>query len=385
MNRHLKSLLSVLTFGLSGMFDKDMKNSFREYKNSGELSNVLSSLQGRYTGSNLTGAEIASNEFNASEAEKARQFSSEEAEKARNFEMEMANTAKQRQVQDYVAAGINPMFAAGQSVSLPSASNAASMQAASVSPSSAAFNIPGLISAISQLRVNKAQAEALHSQSDQSKAAAENLRADAALKDEQRKGQIFINEVNELTKDVQVQQKKANLDISQKQLQEMDKKIEQMDADIGKKIEETNTELAKQALMCTQQALNRASAHLQYTQAKEINEMLEYNKRLSAARTMHEKAAAGLAGVQAAYQNGLITGGYIDKLIEKVGAEAGIKLNEQQISDINTALRTGDYSNTNINDKSLFQQIFTSEGFVQAVTIFLDNFNPLSGIIGIAP
>lgn len=109
-------------------------------------------------------------------------FNAEEAEKARNFEMEMANTQKQRQVADYAAAGINPMFAAGQAVSLPSASNASASAAASVSPSAAAFNLPGLISALSQLRVNKAQADALNSQSDQSKAAAENLRADAALK-----------------------------------------------------------------------------------------------------------------------------------------------------------------------------------------------------------
>lgn len=375
----------MLTFGMSGIFDKEMRNDFREFRNSGELSNVLSSLQGRYTGSNLTGAEIAANEFNSSEAEKARQFSSEEAEKARNFEMEMSNTAKQRQVQDYVAAGINPMFAAGQSVSLPSASNAATMQAASVSPSSAAFNLPGLISSLSQLKVNRAQADALHSQSEQSKAAAENLRSEAALKDEQRKGQQFINEVNELTKDVQVQQKKANLDFSQKQLQEIDKKMEHMDEDINLKREQANSELAKQAYSLVQQAVGRASARLMHTQANEIVQMLEYNKRLSEARTQHEKAAAGLAGIQAAYQNGLITRGYLDKLVDKVGAEAGIKLNEQQLSDIATALRTGDYSNTNINNKNLFQQIFTSEGFVQAATIFLDNFNPLSGLIGIAP
>lgn len=370
---------------MSGLFDRDMRENYREYRNSGEMNNVLSSLLGKYTGSNLTGADLQANEFNAVEAEKARNFSSQEAEKARNFEAEMANTAKQRQVQDYVAAGINPMFASGQSVSLPSASNAATLQAASVSPSSAAFNLPSLISSLSQLRVNKAQASALNAQADQSRAQSENLRADAALKESQKKGQDFINRVNELTEDVQIEQKKAALDLSRKQLNEIDKKIELMDTDIAKKMEETNSELAKQALMCTQQALNRASARLQHTQANEIVQMLEYNKRLSEAKTMEAKAAAGLAGIQAAYQDGLITRGYIDKLVDKVGAEAGIKLNEQELSNISTALRTGDYSNTNVNNKNLFQQIFTSEGFVQAATIFLDNFNPLSGLIGIAP
>lgn len=236
MNRHLKSLLSVLTFGLSGIFDEDMKNSFREYKNSGELSNVLSSLQGRYTGSNLTGAEIAANEFNASEAEKARQFSSEEAEKARNFEMEMSNTAKQRQVQDYVSAGINPMFAAGQSVSLPSASNAATLQAASVSPSSAAFNIPGLISSLSQLGVNRAQAKDLNASANLKEVQAEETKTKIDHLIASIEGVNLDNEAKQIANSYLGRMKSAELRVTENEadyysatVNQINKSIEKMD------------------------------------------------------------------------------------------------------------------------------------------------------------
>lgn len=226
----------MLTFGLSGMFDKDMKNAYREYKNSGELSNILSSLQGRYTGSNLTGAEIAANEFNASEAEKARQFSSEEAEKARNFELEMANTAKQRQVQDYVAAGINPMFAAGQSVSLPSASNAASLQAASVSPSSAAFNLPGLISSLSQLGVNRAQAKDLNASAKLKEAQTEETKTKIDELIVSIEGKNLDNEAKQIANSYLGRMKSAELRLTENEadyyfatVNQVNKSIEKMD------------------------------------------------------------------------------------------------------------------------------------------------------------
>lgn len=234
MNKYLKSLLSVLTFGLSGIFDKEMKNSYREYKNSGELSSVLSSLQGRYTGSNLTGAEIAANEFNSSEAEKARQFSSEEAEKVRNFEMEMANTAKQRQVQDFVAAGINPMFAAGQSVSLPSASNAAALQAASVSPSSAAFNLPGLISSLSQLGVNRAQAKDLNASANLKEVQAEETKTKIDHLIASIEGVNLDNEAKQIANSYLGRMKAAELRVSENEADYYDATVKQLNRSIEK-------------------------------------------------------------------------------------------------------------------------------------------------------
>lgn len=51
-------------------------------------------------------------DYNTSEAEKARQFNMVEAQKARDWQTNMSNTAYQRAVKDLEAAGINPVLAA---------------------------------------------------------------------------------------------------------------------------------------------------------------------------------------------------------------------------------------------------------------------------------
>lgn len=68
----------------------------------------IKSIWNKWTGKGLTEAQMAENEFNAVEAEKARVFNANEAQKARDFEEQMSNTAYQRQVADLQAAGLNP-------------------------------------------------------------------------------------------------------------------------------------------------------------------------------------------------------------------------------------------------------------------------------------
>lgn len=63
-------------------------------------------------------------QFQADQSAKAMQFSAEQAELNRKFQAEMSNTAHQREVQDLIKAGLNPVLSALSGASTPSGSAA---------------------------------------------------------------------------------------------------------------------------------------------------------------------------------------------------------------------------------------------------------------------
>lgn len=123
------------------------------------LGQMWDSLTNKWTGRDLTGAQIAENEFNAQEAEKARVFNANEAEKAREWEEQMSNTAYQRQVADLEAAGLNPALGYGSNGATTPAGEAASGPAAAAGTNNNGMSMGELLQVL-QLPLSIMQQEA---------------------------------------------------------------------------------------------------------------------------------------------------------------------------------------------------------------------------------
>lgn len=69
----------------------------------------------------ITASRDYNNDFNLAQASALNAFNAAEAEKQRKWQEKMSNTAHQREVQDLIAAGLNPVLSAmGQGASTPS-------------------------------------------------------------------------------------------------------------------------------------------------------------------------------------------------------------------------------------------------------------------------
>lgn len=289
--------------------------------------------------------------------EKTQEFNHNEAQLAYERELQADSTKYQRQVQDLVRAGLNPMLAVQQSAgsvhSSPASSSTGSI------PGFAGFRLsgPDLI-AMMRLKMD----------ADKNKADIENTEANTRETEARTEGLVLDNEIKAATKDAVIESKDIENQLTREKLFEVRQGIKESESRIGKLIAETETETDKRALISAQKILADA-------ESRQIIEMLPYSKQLMLAKTEGERNAAILAAAHTAYQNHLIDDGYLDAFIKNMQETADSAEARAALDKIKAALRTGDYSKVGDIVRGNF-----AKDFMQDMTVLLDNLNPLNNI-----
>lgn len=299
------------------------------------------------------------NAFNAREAEKNRVFNAEQAQLAFQRELSADSTKYQRATADMLAAGLNPMLAAG------SGGGSVNSSPASGTPASAASvgNLSELFIQGEQLEIQKRLAEAdialKESQADKNNAETESTE--------------LGNEITRLTKDAVVEARKLDNELTRTKVSEGRKKLEEIDATISKLIAETQTEGERQTLIGAQRMLAEA-------QTSQVVALIPYQKALMSAQTEAQRQAAILSAAHAAYQNKLLNDGYIDAFIRREAAEATSAEVQATLDQIKEALRTGKGLDGIIAspEDGLLHKI--GSHITQVLTVTLDNLNPLANL-----
>lgn len=217
---------------------KNLSNGVSRLVNSSPAQNWLKGV----TGSGLTQSDIEQNQWNA-----------DEAQKARDWEEYMQSTNYQRVTGDMAAAGLNPamMYGQGVGVSTPSGASASGSGGNPVS-AGALDSLLNVVFAQQRLRNMKAdeentkkdtelkgsQIEINTNQVDQIKANIDKLVSETKLNEEQTanvaKVTSWLDEQNQSVIDLQG----AQTSYFRKQVDEIDAKIRNFDADTAKKWQE---------------------------------------------------------------------------------------------------------------------------------------------------
>lgn len=261
---------------MANAFVRFVRSVWKHGLRSPYLSDVVD-VGGQLLGTKLSGANVEANEF-----------SSHEAQEQRDWEERMSNTAAQRAVADYKAAGINPILAAGNPASTPSA---AAAQSTSPSSSPAA----ALLSKIPELMLNSQQL---------------NIQKMLGLKK--------LDQDKELgERKLDIEQQNANTNTRNADISETDvnRRIKETDERIKLLIEQTSSEKLRQGLIEVQTRLSTADAETKEAFAKYADDFYK-------AQTDHERAESTLKEFELGWRKNLYTKEYADALISQAVTNA---------------------------------------------------------------
>lgn len=142
------------------------------------------------------------------------------------------------------------------------------------------------------------------------------------------------NEFKEKTMSARVEGEKLANEMSKEQIENVKKQREQIEADIKKKIAETESEQERKALIVAQTAVQKATE-------KQLVELLPLQKNLMEAQTEAQKAAAAASYANALYQNKLIDSGYIDEMVRAQKGVADNAAAQAAINQFKNAVKHG--------------------------------------------
>lgn len=264
----------------------------------------------------------ATRKWNEKQAEKQQAWNEKMWNETNAWNMEMWNKTNEynspaAQVERLRDAGLNPMYYGldGTSANGVEASQPLGYQRAE------ADNQPNPVSTgieqFAALRSLQKDIELKNAQIDKLGADTESVKLDNEWKDKTMEARV---EAEKLANDKQAIDIKA-----------VQQSIDESKERVNKLIEETKNEIEKRGLIAAQTILNKA-------QADEIAQLLPYKKLLIEAQTQAQKAAAAASFTHAAYEQGLIDSGYIDKMCEDMEASIRQKYSAAEANEAAKAL-----------------------------------------------
>lgn len=306
-------LANFLFYKLPGLFKEILQDA---PGNMSGLGKQLYSMMNSITKANLTGAEIQQNQFNA-----------DQASLAYNRERDLMRDSASLQVEGAQRAGINPVFAVSGSAGAPS-----SPQASAAGSSAGGFSMSDLL----QLMMLPKTLKAMDAQIDLTRANADKSSADASLARQTEQNTAYDLQFLRSVESYRIESQELYNSLSRTQINKLNQDIDESLGRISLMAKQEDTEASKFAANMAQAALADASA-------KQICEMLPYNKLLAEAQTDNQKAAAALSWLNAAYQQKLIDSGYIDEFVKLMRSQARSADASATVAEIAASIRSGNF------------------------------------------